>query len=167
MPPLLQLQKLQGKGDGGWKKSVFALFFGWPEDREFVEKKCFGASKTSYCLLPDTFWLRASKNVFKVGSVKFANSLLSTHRLPLWRKYVPEVKAAKVLKQCRAKVKGVNNPAWTAQYLSQKLKSKNLPGAVFLKTFYSFHCITIVSLYQCMWQNLSTRNFIYLFEYCS
>ena len=30
---------------------------------------------TSYCLLPDTFWLRASKNAFKVGSVKFANSL--------------------------------------------------------------------------------------------
>ena len=29
----------------------------------------------SYCLLPDTFWLRASKNAFKVGSVKFANSL--------------------------------------------------------------------------------------------
>ena len=30
---------------------------------------------TSYCLLPDTFWLWASKNVFKFGSVKFANSL--------------------------------------------------------------------------------------------
>ena len=29
----------------------------------------------SYCLLPDTLWLRASKNAFKVGSVKFANSL--------------------------------------------------------------------------------------------
>ena len=25
-------------------KSVFALFFGWPEDREFVEKIRFGAS---------------------------------------------------------------------------------------------------------------------------
>ena len=33
------------------------------------------ARATSYCLLPDTFWLRPSKNVFKVGSVKFANSL--------------------------------------------------------------------------------------------
>ena len=33
------------------------------------------ARVTSYCLLPDTFWLRASKNAFKVGSVKFANSL--------------------------------------------------------------------------------------------
>ena len=33
-----------GKGDGGWKKNVFALFFGWPEDCEFVEKMCFGVS---------------------------------------------------------------------------------------------------------------------------
>ena len=60
------------------EKSVFASFFGWPEDCEFIEKMCFGASysrATSYCLLPDTFWLWASKNVFKVGSVKFANSL--------------------------------------------------------------------------------------------
>ena len=30
---------------------------------------------TSYCLLPDTFWLWAPKNVFKVDSVKFADSL--------------------------------------------------------------------------------------------
>ena len=27
MPILLQLQKLPGKGDGGWEKSVFASFF--------------------------------------------------------------------------------------------------------------------------------------------
>ena len=33
------------------------------------------ARATSYCLLPDTFWLQASRNVFKVGSVKFAHSL--------------------------------------------------------------------------------------------
>ena len=33
----------QGKQiEGG--KSVFASFFGWPEDREFMEKMCFGAS---------------------------------------------------------------------------------------------------------------------------
>ena len=36
MPPLLQLQKLSGKEDGGWEKSVFALFFGGPEDHDFV-----------------------------------------------------------------------------------------------------------------------------------
>ena len=64
----------------GWRveKSVFELFFGWPEDREFVEKVRFGASysrATSYCLLPDTLWLWTSKNAFKVGNVKFANPL--------------------------------------------------------------------------------------------
>ena len=59
------------------ENKCLALFFGWPEDREFVEKKKkkkkkkkmrFGASY-------GTFWLRASKIVFKAGSVKFANSL--------------------------------------------------------------------------------------------
>ena len=63
----------------GGKKSVFALFFGWLEDCKFCGgKKHFGASYSmskSYCLLPDTFWLPVSKNVFEVGSVKFANSL--------------------------------------------------------------------------------------------
>ena len=34
----------QGKEMEGGKKSVFASFFGWPKDREFVEKMCFGAS---------------------------------------------------------------------------------------------------------------------------
>ena len=71
-------KKYWGKGMEGGKKRVFASIFGWPEDREFVEKSILGhpiARATSYCLLPDTFWLWASKNVFKVGSVKFANSL--------------------------------------------------------------------------------------------
>ena len=44
MPPLSQLQKLLGKGDGGWKKSVFASFFGRLEDCEFMEKMRFVAS---------------------------------------------------------------------------------------------------------------------------
>ena len=73
MPPLLQLQKLLGKGDVGWKKSVFA-----DQITSLWKKWVWGppiAWATSYCLLPDTFWLRASKNAFKVGSVKFANSL--------------------------------------------------------------------------------------------
>ena len=68
----------RGKGTAG-KKSVFASFFGWPEGREFVKKlSVLGhpiAQATSYCLLPDTLWLPASKNAFIVGSVKFANSL--------------------------------------------------------------------------------------------
>ena len=29
--------------EGGQKRSVFVSFFGWPEDREFVEKMRFGA----------------------------------------------------------------------------------------------------------------------------
>ena len=44
MPPLLQLQKLLRKGDGGWKKGVFVSFFGSPEDNEFMEKMHFEAS---------------------------------------------------------------------------------------------------------------------------
>ena len=45
MPILLQLQKITG--ERGWRvgeKSVFASFFGSPEDREFLEKMRFGAS---------------------------------------------------------------------------------------------------------------------------
>ena len=41
MAALLQLQELPGKGDGGWAKSVFASFFGCPEDHEFVGKNAF------------------------------------------------------------------------------------------------------------------------------
>ena len=58
MPPWLQLQKLLGKGDGGWKKSVSASFL---VDQKTVSlgKKCILghpiAQATSYCLLPDTF----------------------------------------------------------------------------------------------------------------
>ena len=62
--------------EGG--KNAFASFF-WLTRRSRVHGgKCVLGhpilQATSYCLLPDTFWLRASKNVFKVGSVKFANS---------------------------------------------------------------------------------------------
>ena len=69
----------RGKGMEGGKKSVFASFF-WLTRRSRVRRKKmrFGASYSTsneLLLMPDTFWLRASKNVFKVGSVKFANSL--------------------------------------------------------------------------------------------
>ena len=59
MPAMLQLQKLQGKGDGGWDKSVFALFF--VADQKIVsswKKYVLGhptARTTSYCLLSDIF----------------------------------------------------------------------------------------------------------------
>ena len=55
MPPLLQLQKLPGKGDGGRKQ----LFLG--ADQKIVsswKKIVFGhaiAQATSYCLLSDMF----------------------------------------------------------------------------------------------------------------
>ena len=80
MPILLQLQKLPWKGDGGWKQSVFASFFFLADQKiATLWKLCvLGhpiARATSYCLFPDTFRLRASKKVFKVGSAKFANSL--------------------------------------------------------------------------------------------
>ena len=119
MPILLQLQKLPWKGDGGWKKSLCVVF--WLTRRSRVHRKnaFWGILKheqqviaylqTHYDYGPQL------KNAFNVGSIKFANSL-SPPGLPLWRKYAPEVKAAKGLKRCRAKVKGVNNPAWIAQY---------------------------------------------------
>ena len=79
MPILLQLQKLPWKGDGGWKKVSFRRFFLLTRRLRVCRKKCvLGhpiAWATSYYLLPDTLWLQASKNAFKVGSVKFANSL--------------------------------------------------------------------------------------------
>ena len=68
----------QGKGMEGGKKCLCVVF--WPTRwlRVCEKKKHFGASYSTsnkFCLLPDTVWLRASKNAFKVGSVKFANSL--------------------------------------------------------------------------------------------
>ena len=38
MPPLLQLQKSQGKGDGGWKKVSLRRF---SADQKIVEKNAF------------------------------------------------------------------------------------------------------------------------------
>ena len=72
MPSLSQLQKLPGKGDGGWKKQkcLCIVFFGWPEDREFEVKSVWGHPIA---------WATSFK--FKVGSVKFANYLVKI--LPL------------------------------------------------------------------------------------
>ena len=57
-------------------KGIHRIFFGWPEDREFMEKKIIlghpVAQATSCCLLPDTFSLWASNNILGVGSVKTA-----------------------------------------------------------------------------------------------
>ena len=60
--------------EGG--KKVHFIFFGCPEYREFIEKMHSGAAQaTSYCIFPDTLWLRAPQNAFKVGSVKCTNLL--------------------------------------------------------------------------------------------
>ena len=68
----------RGKGtEGGIKVSLYR-FLADQKIASSWKKSVLGcpiARPTGYCLLPDTFWLRASKNVFKVGSVKFANSL--------------------------------------------------------------------------------------------
>ena len=107
MPALLQLQKLSGKGDGRCKTVSLHCFLADQKIASLWKKCVLGhpiARATNDCLLPDRFWLRASKDVFKVGSVKFSNSL------SLWRKYAPEVKAAKGLKRCWAKVTHTHTP---------------------------------------------------------
>ena len=111
MPLLLCLQKLQGKGDGEWTKSVFASFFGWPEDKGFMgerKKMIFLASLSMSNKL-----LLVARHILTTGLQKW----IHWHHLLLWRKYALEVKAAKGLKQCWVKVKGVKNHAWTAQQL--------------------------------------------------
>ena len=68
----------RGKGMEGEKKVSLPRFLA-DQKITISWKKCvLGhpiAQATSYCLLPDTFWLWASKYAFKVGSVKFTNSL--------------------------------------------------------------------------------------------
>ena len=62
--------------EGGIKVSV--SFFADQKITSSWKKYVLGhpvARAASYCLLPDTFQLWAPQNAFKVGSVKFANSL--------------------------------------------------------------------------------------------
>ena len=59
MPPLLQLQKLSGKGNGGLKKASLHRFLADQKIASSAGKKCvFEASNSTsnkFCLLPDTF----------------------------------------------------------------------------------------------------------------
>ena len=68
-----------GKGMEDGKKKCLCVVFWLTRGSQFRgEKNVLGHPipwTTSYCLLPDTFWLRASQNPYKVGSVKFTNSL--------------------------------------------------------------------------------------------
>ena len=68
-----------GKGmEGGGKKVSLHCFL---VDQKIAcsWKKCvlghLITQTTSYCMLPDAFWLWTSRNAFKVGSIKFTNSL--------------------------------------------------------------------------------------------
>ena len=73
-------------GDGGWKKSVFASFFG---DQKIASSGHPIARATSYCLLLDTFWLRAFTNVFKLGSVKFTVTAFHCEESTHWKQKQP------------------------------------------------------------------------------
>ena len=72
-----------GKGMEGGEKNCLRSFFGWPEDRYFVQKMRFGASSsTSNKLLLVARHILATappppppENAFKTGSVKVTNSL--------------------------------------------------------------------------------------------
>ena len=85
MPILLQLQKLPWKGDGGWEKKVSLRRFladqkiASPWGKKEEKKEAFlgilqhEQQVIAYCRTQYDYG--ASKNAFKVGSVKFANSL--------------------------------------------------------------------------------------------
>ena len=102
-------------------------------------------------MLPDTFWLWALKNAFKVGSVKFANSLSppSTEmKVCTGSKSSLDFCPASLkplLKWCWAKVNGVNNPAWTAQYV-ELLNYKLFPVCNSL-------IVCIIPVFLCLWQS--------------
>ena len=65
----------------GWRvkiKCLCVVFWLTRRSRIRRKKSVLGHPKaraTSYCLFPDTLWLRTSKNAFNIGSVKFTNSL--------------------------------------------------------------------------------------------
>ena len=77
MPPLLQLQTLPGKGDGGLGEKVSMRRF-LAADQKIASslKKMRSYSTSNKLLLADRHILTTGlQNVLKVGRVKFANSL--------------------------------------------------------------------------------------------
>ena len=71
-------KNFRGKGMEGGKKVYLRRFLA-DQKIAISWNKCLLwhpiAWAVSYCLLPDSFWLRASKNAYNVGSVKFKISL--------------------------------------------------------------------------------------------
>ena len=57
----------RGKAMEGGKKVSLHCVLANQKIAILWKKMCFGAWGTSYCLLPDTFWLWTSKNAFKVA----------------------------------------------------------------------------------------------------
>ena len=61
---------MEGGGESLCVFFFFCLFLALPEDRDFVGKKCvLGQKVMAYCQTHSDY--EASKNAFKVGSVKF------------------------------------------------------------------------------------------------
>ena len=78
MPPLLQLPKLPGKGDGGWEKVSLHCFSAGQKIASLTKKMWFGASygtSSKLLLVASHILTVVLQNAFKVGSVNFANSL--------------------------------------------------------------------------------------------
>ena len=79
MPPLLQMQKLPGKGmEGGGKKCLSVVFWLTRRSRVRGKKMRFGApysTSNKLLLVARHIMTTGLKNAFKVGSVKFASSL--------------------------------------------------------------------------------------------
>ena len=75
MPLLLYLQKIQGKGDGEWKKCLY-IVLGLTRRLQVRGKKClFLASyntSNSLLLVARHILTTSLQNAFKVGSVNFS-----------------------------------------------------------------------------------------------
>ena len=95
--------------EGGKKVSLRRVFLLTRRSRVRRKKCVLGhpiARATSYCLLPDTHYDYGPPKMPKVGSIKFANSLSPPSIVKKVR-----TGSKSTGQRCRAKVKGVNNPA--------------------------------------------------------
>ena len=106
----------QGKGWRVGKKCLCVIFFWLTRRLRICGKNAFGGILQHEQQVTACCQTHSDYGPPKI-SLKLAmkNSQIHCQRLPLQRKYAPEVKAAKGLKRCQAKVKGVNNPTWTTQ----------------------------------------------------
>ena len=146
MPPLLQLQKLPGKGDGAWRKGSLCLF--WLTRRSWVYgKKSFWADQkitnswekivlgASYS--PSNKLLLVARHIVTKGVQKCLWSWQCKNRLPLWRKYAPEVTITPELPNKAMKAKQVKvNSCHSFMNISSVIRS--LTYHLFLLLFVVF-----------------------------